>query len=344
MILYEQYADLFEEYGIKNIDITDTISKAWRENHRFYHTEAHLADLLTRIEQVPELNLEDKKILQTVAFFHDFIYEPTSQENEEKSVEKFKEIVPSHAHTKEICQIILDTKSHTPTSKLSEIFCKMDMAVVSESNFKQLLEWENQIFKEYRCYDYSTYKLGRTAVLQNFKEKYPQNAQNLGFLIEYLRVYRPKIGVYPGSFNPFHNGHLNILEKAEKVFDKVIIANGTNPEKQDNIKQDSAKNDHLKNKDTTSPVLKYRQFEDFKGLLTDYISSKETDAEITLIRGLRNGDDLSYEMNQLSFMRDMKPDLKTIFIHCDKEFEHISSSAIRNLEKIGIGYGNRYLP
>jgi phosphopantetheine adenylyltransferase len=91
-------------------------------------------------------------------------------------------------------------------------------------------------------------------------------------------------------------------------------------------------------------VLQFRQHEEFAGLLTDYLATKEEHADVTLVRGLRNGDDLDYEVNQLRFMEEMKPDLKVVFIRCDKQFEHISSSAIRNLEKINKGLGDKYLP
>ena len=114
----------------------------------------------------------------------------------------------------------------------------------------------------------------------------------------------------------------------------MIIAQGINPEKVQDNKM-SVKN---------SPVLKYRQVETFIGLLTDYVNSKEVDAEVTVIRGLRNGDDLDYEVNQLRFMEEMKPNLKLIFINCDKQFEHISSSSIRNLERIKEGLGQKYIP
>jgi phosphopantetheine adenylyltransferase len=62
------------------------------------------------------------------------------------------------------------------------------------------------------------------------------------------------------------------------------------------------------------------------------------------VKGLRNGDDLDYEVNQLRFMEEMYPELKVVFIQCDKEYEHISSSALRNLERIQIGLSKKYIP
>jgi pantetheine-phosphate adenylyltransferase len=329
-ISYPAYQSFFEKYNITSPEI---IQKAWQEKHRFYHTEEHLSFLLQKIHQ-SNFSETEKDILRLVAFFHDIVYYPKAKDNEQRSAEMFLKLCQTEkAIQEQVVQMILDTQTHQPTSALSKFFCEIDLAIVKESSFAELLDWEKKIFKEFQVFDYSLYKAGRLAVLEKLKSQNPENAQNLQYLIEYLKVHKPNIGIYPGSFNPFHNGHFDILEKAERVFDKVIVARGINPEK-----TETAINDDI------NPVLYYRQTEGFTGFLTDYIRTKEQDAHITLIRGLRNGDDLAYEMNQISFMKDLKPDLKVVFFHCDREFEHISSSAIRNLEKISKGCGERYLP
>lgn len=124
--------------------------------------------------------------------------------------------------------------------------------------------------------------------------------------------------MFAGSFSPFHKGHYNVLQKAEKLFDKVIIAFGKNP----------AKDVH------SWPVPKTisnRQITSYNSLLTDHIDS--FGYEVTVIRGLRNSTDFQYEQNQYRYIQELKPDIKIINIFCDKEFEHISSSGIRTLEK-----------
>ena len=80
-----------------------------------------------------------------------------------------------------------------------------------------------------------------------------------------------KLGVYAGSFQPFHLGHLNILEKAEQIFDQVIIARGINPSKisQSNIQQE------LDQPDTHNYLG--RDFYTFTGFLTDFITSLESE-------------------------------------------------------------------
>lgn len=138
-----------------------------------------------------------------------------------------------------------------------------------------------------------------------------------------------RVGLYPGSFNPFHQGHLNILEKAEKIFDKVIIARGVNPEKKNVIMP-------------MPNAIADRTWVNYNGLLTDFIKTLPYD-NITVIRGLRNGVDLQYELNQYRYFQDLMPDIQMISIFCDKEFEHISSSGIRMLSQYGEDHVKKYL-
>lgn len=333
MDIFEAYQEILREFQINDWQI---IRNAWNEEHRFYHTPTHLEKLIIDIEKLraeKQVDEEEYKVLLMSAFFHDVVYNPKKQGNEEKSALFFEKNTIVHKNTKLIRQIILDTATHQTQHQLSKLFSTLDMKIVTDSSFTELLAWEKNIAKEYRCFEYSVYKTVRLKLLEEFKTRYPQNATNLNLLIEHVKAHRPHIGIYAGSFNPFHNGHLNIVEKAEKIFDKIIIARGVNPEKQGQEKKKSM-----------PKALEFRQYENFRGLLTSYLSQKEKDAEITLLRGLRNGDDLDYEVNQLRFMEEMKPDIKMVFIVCDSNFEHISSSAIRNLERIEEGLGKKYLP
>lgn len=333
MDYFVKYSEIFKKFGIED---SDDIQKRWQESHRFYHNENHLNQLLEDIEVVSKKELlsePEKEVLVLTAFFHDVIYDPTRQDNEEVSAEYFLKKSKKNTQTELIHQIILDTKQHESEEKLSKIFCNLDTKVVHQSTFSQLLVWERQIFKEFQFLDWRVYRAGRLHFLEKMKLKYSQNAAHLGHLIDYVEHYRPKIGVYPGSFNPFHLGHLDILEKAEQIFDKVTIARGINPDKMD-VNADKLQVN----------VLKYRHTENFTGFLTKYVSTKEDFADVTIIRGLRNGDDLDYEVNQFRFMQEMKPDVKIIFIPSDKKYEHISSSSIRNLDKIDPDFSKRYMP
>ena len=147
-----------------------------------------------------------------------------------------------------------------------------------------------------------------------FLKKQPNNELSSA----YLQQFSPKIALFAGSFNPFHKGHYNVLQKAEKIFDKVIIAFGQNPDKTE--------------RDWPIPTsIQNRQIEHYDGLLTDLVAS--LGEELIVIRGLRNSTDFQYEQNQYRYIQELMPNIKIVNIFCDKEFEHISSSGIRTLKK-----------
>ena len=145
--------------------------------------------------------------------------------------------------------------------------------------------------------------------------------------------------IYAGSFRPFHIGHLNIVEKGEKIFGEVLIAIGINPAK---VTPEEVGDIHEKalelERKINRKVVVYTTF------LHEFIEEKEEEGyNVTLIRGLRNGDDLAYENNQLRFISDFKKNIKVVFIMCDKEYEHISSTSIRQLESFRKGSSLKYI-
>ena len=140
-----------------------------------------------------------------------------------------------------------------------------------------------------------------------------------------------KIAIYPGSFNPWHEGHSDILRKALQVFDKVIISVGRNPEKTtmeyklDLIVQD------FKAECLDSRVEMWH----FTGLLVDHIKKISPTFPIdAVIRGLRNGTDLQFEMNQQYWNEDLGLKVPVVYFICDRRLAHISSSTIRMVAKI----------
>jgi len=276
--------------------------KRYDEPHRFYHTAKHIHSML---DMAAEMGILSDDLFLAI-IFHDIIYDPKGDMNEELSVEHLQHWVQNDA----VNQAILDTKTHNATSELSEQLIKLDLSVLYDT-FEKFVDYEEKIFKEYQWVDYSSYKERRIEILKNYQVN-PD-------WIEYVRLRKPNIAVYPGSFNPFHRGHMNILQKAEKIFDKVIIGKGQNPEKDasDSIPLPDA--------------IQFRQCEHYGGLLTTFMNG--FDYDVTLIRGLRNASDLQYELTQYRILQDLKPDIKIVSIFCDKEYEHISSTAVRQLKK-----------
>ena len=183
------------------------------------------------------------------------------------------------------------------------------------SSFAELLELERNEFSINQHVDFLEYQKQRLQFLET-----QTSNPNVKALYDYVKINKPSIAVFAGSFNPFHKGHFNVLKKAEKLFDKVIIAFGKNPDK-------SIRNWPI------PETISNRQHTEYHGLLTDHIDS--FGYEVTVVRGLRNSTDFQYEQNQYRYIQELKPDIKIINIFCDKEFEHISSSGIRTLEKYG---------
>lgn len=312
----------------------------WDEDHRYFHTQYHLNEILYLIKKlkgiVPDATITD---LTAIAYFHDAIYDPKATDNEENSALFFKKFIedetqlawskhPELERLNTIFHAIIDTKTHYPQSELSRIFCALDMYPISHYPFEKLLEYEHQIFKEYQFVDYSTYKETRIKVLQQFNKEYQR--KELEHLIEYVKFRIPKVGIYTGSFKPFHNGHMNILKKAEKMFDKVIVARGINPEKNENsvFQTDLEK------------VLPYHETEEFAGYLHNYIKSKyKTGILPVIIKGLRNESDFKNELKQDIYTKQLShvpSSINTVCIFSDIEFSHISSTDIRMMEKIEI--------
>ena len=150
-----------------------------------------------------------------------------------------------------------------------------------------------------------------------------------------------KRAIYPGSFNPWHKGHSDILRKALDVFDEVIVAIGRNPDKsgdpeQGGVNVQAAAEGLLLNSvlrlefpDTTSITVKI-----FDGLLVNFAPKWGVQ---NIIRGLRSGYDLDYEAQQMYWHEDLaelygQPPLNFIYFMCDRGLSHVSSSAIRGIQ------------
>jgi len=349
IIKKDEIKRILEKY---NIDITiNEIEKRYSEEHRHYHTLEHINFLIEKIyEKYKNGNLteNDKDILIVAAIFHDIIYEIDKPDNEEQSAEllqnrtKFIDEFQQNDIQK-IYNIIIDTKDHNTEDRLSMIFCDLDMYSISNSTFAELLKYERQIYLEYQKFGFSTYKKYRVKFLHNMlSNKYGiKNRDNILKLIEYIENYTPKVGIYAGSFNPFHIGHKDIINKSESLFDKVIIAVGINPEKDNDIEyiKELKDNTNLLNEKLNKEVCF------FSGLLTDFIKEKiqSEGIDITLIKGIRDGSDIIYENKQIQYMKDIYPELKVVFIPGDRKFNHISSSNLKFLKSYGENLIDKYL-
>ena len=148
-----------------------------------------------------------------------------------------------------------------------------------------------------------------------------------------------KVAIYPGSFNPFHSGHLDVIQKALRLFDKVIIARGINPEKDKKDDRFWSTDDCVGLQDLIDNHKV--EIEDFEGMLSEFIEFTTIESAVSsgdvedfaIIKGLRNGQDLEYEKNQQYWNEDLGVLIPFFYIISDRNNCHISSSAIRGLEK-----------
>jgi pantetheine-phosphate adenylyltransferase len=126
------------------------------------------------------------------------------------------------------------------------------------------------------------------------------------------------IAIYPGSFNPWHKGNQSVLDKALKLFDKVIVAKYVEDLQ---VKYESSG--------------KVYDIE-FNCLLTDLIADRFNNSISAVIRGLRNGNDLQYEQNIQYWYEDLGLKIPIVYLICDREHVHISSSSIREVRKFNV--------
>jgi len=137
-----------------------------------------------------------------------------------------------------------------------------------------------------------------------------------------------KIAVFPGSFSPFSLGHKAVVDRALKLFDKVIIAIGNNPEKNHYFsieKRQKWINDIYKD----MPNISVEQYE---GLTVDFC--KIVNANF-IVRGLRNSRDFRFEKNISQMNKELNAEIETIFIITPPELSHISSTILRDIIKNG---------
>lgn len=180
---------LFRKYKI-NVDPTFILDR-WSESHRHYHNINHLNNLIAQINEDyadGRLNESEREKLTLTALFHDLVYEPDRNDNEEKSADIFYRFCSEQHNVDlvEVKQMILDTKNHLPCTPLSQKFIDYDMNIC-ERNFDELLEWEEGIKEEYSMFSNEEYKSGRIKFLESILDKYPYNMDNLLDLINWVK-------------------------------------------------------------------------------------------------------------------------------------------------------------
>ncbi len=134
-----------------------------------------------------------------------------------------------------------------------------------------------------------------------------------------------KIGIYPGSFDPVTNGHMDIIERASHLVDKLIVSVLINPRKNAGLFSLGERIDMLK--EATSHLANV-EIDSFSGLLVNY--AKYKGASI-IVRGLRAVTDLEHEMQMAQINKNITPEVETIFLVTRAQYSFLSSSAVKEL-------------
>lgn len=139
---------------------------------------------------------------------------------------------------------------------------------------------------------------------------------------------KTRIGVYPGSFDPLTNGHLDIIIRASKLFDKLIVGVLRNSEKRSLFSMEE-RVDMIKRCTQDLGNVEVKMFD---GLLVDFV--KEENAG-TIVRGLRAVSDYEYELQMALLNKHMREEIDTIFFMTDIHNSFLSSSIIKDIARNG---------
>lgn len=138
------------------------------------------------------------------------------------------------------------------------------------------------------------------------------------------------IAIYPGSFDPITNGHVDLVKRTLRVFDKVVIAIATNPEKDTSL---FTLEERLQMVREVFRALKQRvQADSFEGLLVDYAERK---GATVIIRGLRAVSDFEYEFQMAMMNHRLKPQLETFFMMTGESEFYTSSRLVKEVVSLG---------
>ena len=136
------------------------------------------------------------------------------------------------------------------------------------------------------------------------------------------------VAVYPGSFDPPTNGHIDLILRSSKIFDKVIVSIITNPIKQPLFSVE----ERYKMLCAATKRIKNIEIDTFDGLLVDYLKKRKVKI---VIRGLRVISDFEYEFQMALSNRKLYPELEIIYLMPSEKWTYISSSLVKEVARFG---------
>lgn len=141
-----------------------------------------------------------------------------------------------------------------------------------------------------------------------------------------------KRAVFPGSFDPLTNGHLDIVRRSAPLFDEMIIAVLNNPDKQPMFTVDERCDiirEVLPSVDTNDCNMRV---ESFSGLTADFARANDADA---IVRGIRAVSDYEYELRMALMNRRLEPSIETVFLMAGEEYSYVSSTLMKQVFELG---------
>ena len=135
-----------------------------------------------------------------------------------------------------------------------------------------------------------------------------------------------RIAVYPGSFDPVTKGHLDIIKRASKTFDKVYVAILTNSSKTPMFSLEK----RLEWLRRSTEDIENVEIDSFSGLLVNYLNEKNSNI---IIKGLRAVSDFEYEFQMALMNRKLNPDVETLFMMTSGKYSYLSSSIVKEVAR-----------
>ncbi len=147
----------------------------------------------------------------------------------------------------------------------------------------------------------------------------------------YLRLFpawsNNETVLYPGTFNPIHNGHADLVERAAKIFDRVVLGIATSAHKEPSILEL-----RVKLAKTALAHVDNVEVAGFTNLTVDFAT--EVGAQV-ILKGIRTVTDFEFEFQMLSMNRALQPGMETVFLAPSEEFSYISSTLVRDIASYG---------
>ena len=146
-----------------------------------------------------------------------------------------------------------------------------------------------------------------------------------------------RLAVYPGTFDPIHRGHLDIISRGSLLFDQLIVAVGINPDKQPFFDQDERV-------ELVRAVIKPYgnvSVRPFTSLAVTFV--REVGSRV-MLRGLRTTSDMENEFTMSLMNQNLDPEIETIFFMAKEAYSHLSSNLLRQIASFGGGNLEKFLP